>query len=339
MQQFLSVLKACQRTTGWSLVVLLACSLFLIGSCGRQEDRLTIPTVVKLTTTPWFKRMEVGIKRFGSETGHNCYLVGPPRADATLQVQIIEDLIDEGVDAIAVVPFSPETLDPVLEKAMDRGLVVVTHEASDQQHCNYDIEAFDNARYGAHLMTRLAECMGGKGAYAVFVGNLSSRTHNEWVDSAIAYQEQLFPEMELIGSRSESFDDAVRAYGSASQILDRNPDIRGLLGTAATDVVGIGRAVAERSLEAETCVVGTSLPSIAGTLLATGSIDMISFWDPADAGYVMNLIAVKALQGETIRSGDDLGVDGYRDIRVTGSVIYGNAWIDVDIENASQYPF
>ena len=339
MQQLRSGLRVRRCAAGWSLIFVLAGSLPSIGSCGRQGETLTIPTVVKLTTTPWFQRMEIGIERFRSETGHNCYLVGPPRADATLQVQIIEDLIEEEVDAIAVVPFSPETIDPVLEKAMDRGIVVITHEASDQQHCTYDIEAFDNAKYGAHLMARLAECMGGKGAYAVFVGNLSSKTHNEWADSAVAYQERMFPEMELIGSRFESYDDVVRAYESAAQILDRNPDVRGFLGSGATDVVGIGRAVAERSLEAETCVVGTSLPSISGAYLATGSIDMISFWDPADAGYAMSLVAVKLLQGEAIRSGDDLGVDGYRDIRVTGSVIYGNAWIDVDAENASQYPF
>jgi simple sugar transport system substrate-binding protein len=317
----------------------LAFMLFPMSGCNEPEERPTIATVVKLTTTPWFQRMKVGIDRFGNEAKHDCFLIGPPRADANLQVQIIEDLIERKVDAVTVVPFSPETLDPVLEKAMSQGLIVVTHEAPGQQHCNFDIEAFDNAEYGEHMMNRLAECLGGKGKYAVFVGNLSSESHNEWADSAVAYQEEMFPEMELLGSRSETFDDAVRAYQRTVSILDRYPDVRGFLGCSATDVAGIGRAVAERSLETETCVFGTSLPSISGGYLATGAVDSISFWDPADAGYVMNLVAARLLRGEKVQSGDDLGVEGYRNVRVAGSVIYGSAWIDVNSENVSKHAY
>ena len=47
-------------------------------------------------------------------------------------------------------------------------------------------------------------------------------------------------------------------------------------------------------------MVGTSLPSIAGKLIETGAVDLISFWDPADAGYAMASLAKKILDGEKI---------------------------------------
>jgi simple sugar transport system substrate-binding protein len=66
---------------------------------------------------------------------------------------------------------------------------------------------------------------------------------------------------------------------------------------------------------------------------------MISFWDPADAGYAMNLVALKALQGVEIKTGDDLGVLGYESVVVKDRVIYGQAWVDVTRDNVDQYPF
>ncbi|MBN1507388.1 MAG: hypothetical protein JW955_11110 [Sedimentisphaerales bacterium] len=55
------------------------------------------------------------------------------------------------------------------------------------------IEAFDNAAYGAHLMDPLARCMGRQGEYAVFVGRLTSKSHNDWIDAAIARQKRDYP--------------------------------------------------------------------------------------------------------------------------------------------------
>jgi simple sugar transport system substrate-binding protein len=66
----------------------------------------------------------------------------------------------------------PTQLDPVLQKAMDAGIAVITHEASNQNSMHWDIEAFDNKAFGAGLMDRLAAEMGEEGEYAVFVGSL-----------------------------------------------------------------------------------------------------------------------------------------------------------------------
>ncbi len=60
------------------------------------------------------------------------------------------------VDAICVVPFSVEAVEPVRKKARDRGIVVISHEASSQVNADAIIEPFDNAEYSRHLMDHLA---------------------------------------------------------------------------------------------------------------------------------------------------------------------------------------
>ncbi|TSA79625.1 autoinducer 2 ABC transporter substrate-binding protein [Deinococcus detaillensis] len=331
-----------KKTWTFSALGLLVLGVSLHGA-DAQTKKYNMVTVVKITGINWFNRMEEGVKKYAKDSGNNATQTGPSTADAAQQAAIIEDLIAKKPDAIAVVPFSPETLEPVLKKAMSRGIKVITHEADNQVNTLYDIEAFDNVAFGANLNVRLAKCMGGSGKWAVFVGSLTSKTHNQWADGGIANAKKN-PGMVLVESKQETADDAEQAYQKAKELIRKYPDIKGFQGSASTDVAGIGRAVEEAGLENKTCVYGTSLPSIAGKYMDSGAVDGIGFWDPADAGYVMNKVAQLVLQGKKITNGMDLGVKGYNKVSVTkgkgaGMIIRGNAFVDVDKANYKSYPF
>jgi simple sugar transport system substrate-binding protein len=320
------------------------------GALMEVTNEYTMATVVKLTGIAWFDRMEEGVTWFGEDyPSVTAFQQGPAQADAALQVQVIEDLVAQGVDSICVIPFQPETVEPVLERALAEGIVVVAHEASNQQNINFDIEAFDNSAYGRHLMDHLAERMGGEGEYAVFVGSLTSRTHNEWVDAAIAHQLENYPNMTLVGDKNESFDDPQVAYERMQELLIAYPNLKGVQGSASTDVAGVGQAVEEAGLQDQIAVVGTSLPSIAGDLIETGAVDLISFWDPALAGYACNQIALMQLEGtlppelaEGELPADGFGfanLPGYESLTLDGKVFYGSAWVDVTIDNVGDWDF
>ena len=188
-------------------------------------------------------------------------------------------------------------------------------------------------------MDHLANCMKEEGQYAVFVGSLASKTHNEWVDAAVAHQLEKYPRMTLVGSKNESYDDQQKSHDKALELLRAFPRLRGFEGSSSIDVPGIGRAVEERGLEGKVCVIGTGLPSQTAQYLDSGAINLISFWDPADAGYAMNKVAQLVIAGKKIANGDNLGVLGYENVTVDGKIIYGQAWVDVTKANVAKYPF
>jgi simple sugar transport system substrate-binding protein len=302
----------------------------------------TIATVVKLDGIAWFDRMREGVKKFGRETGHKCFLLGPSQADAALQVQIVEDVIARGVDAICIVPFSVEAVEPVLRKARRRGIIVVSHEASNQVNADAIIEPFDNFAYGAHLMDHLAGLVGQKGQYAVFVGSLTSKSHNEWIDGAIERQRKEYPQMELVTERIEEYDNQNLAYEKTKELLKAYPDLRGIQGSASTTAAGAGLAVEEKGLQEKVMVVGTGLVSQCRPYLESGGTKLISLWDPADAGYVMNEMAVMLLEGKKLANDADLGVPGYQRLRQDtekANLFYGSAWVDITRENMDAYNF
>ncbi len=307
------------------------------------QKKWTIDTVVKITGIAWFNRMEQGVNEYAKTSGNNAKQSGPSQADAAQQIRVIEDLIAKKPDAIAVVPMDPATLEAVFKKAADRGIKVVTHEADSQKNTLYDIEAFDNVAFGANLNKRLEKCMGGAGKWTVFVGSLGSKTHNQWADGGIASAKKN-SKMELVDAKQETADDADKAYEKAKEIIAKYPDIKGFQGSASTDVAGIGRAVEEAGLNDKVCVFGTSLPSIAGKYLETGAVDGIGFWDPKDAGIIMNKVAQMVLEGKKITNGMNLGIKGYEKVSVTkgagaGMIIRGAAFVDVDKTNMKNYPF
>lgn len=304
--------------------------------------RFRIATVVKVDGIPWFARMREGVKRFAQDTGYDAFTVGPAKADGALQAQLILELLEQPLDAICVVPFSVAAVEPVLKQARNKGIVVVSHEASNQENADCILEPFDNRAWGEHLMKNLAKYMGHQGEYSIIVGNVHSRSHMEWSDAAISYQQRFYPQMKNVVGRIEDHDNSARAYAQTRELLARYPDLRGILCLTMTSCPAAALAAETAGVQNRLNILGVSLVSACKSFLENGSLKMISFWDPADAGYAMNVIAVKILQGEKIEEGTDLGVSGYTSLRVDPrkpNLFYGTGWIDVDKDNMSDYPF
>jgi simple sugar transport system substrate-binding protein len=331
-----------------SLVFMLvvACA---VGASRGQGDRkaetkkkIRIVTVVKRTGIGWFERMEKGIKQFAAQNGVDATMTGAADADPQKQADIIRKLIAEKPDAITVVPNSPEALEGILKQARAAGIKVVTHEASNQVNTDVDIEAFDNLAYGSHLMDELASCMGGSGKYVAFVGHTTARSHMRWATAAYERARQKYPKVVRISAPVETAERLETAYQNAKELLARHPDLEGFEGSSVVDVAGIGRAVREAGAQRRTCVMGTSLPSVAGEFLDDGAVDKMFLWDPLVAGQAQTKLALMLIKGQKIAPGLDLGLPGYRSLkRIPGTPhgLAGSSWITVDKSNVKQYPF
>jgi simple sugar transport system substrate-binding protein len=314
------------------------------GKSSKPPKEWKIALVPKDSTNAWFVRMEVGVKQFAKDTGLNAFQKGPAKTDAAMQAQVIQDLIAQGVDAIAVVPVDPAALEPVLGEALSKGIVVVTHEASFQQNTMYDLEAFDNAQYGAFIMDNLAKAMGGKGTYTTMVGHVTNASHNEWADGGVAHQKVKYPGMQLLEAekRVESEDNLERAYERAKELFKKYPNLKGIMGTSSKDAPGTARAIQELGLKGKVFVAGTGLASECGRYIQDGTLLSVTLWDPKDAGYAMMSLATKILKGEKIQDGLNLGLKGYENLKFAkGSqkVLLGSGWISINKDNLSQFNF
>lgn len=270
------------------------------------QDESRVGVVVKIGGIPWFNSMEAGIKARADELGIDAFMIGPTSADPALQVRAIEDLIAQGVDAIGVVPNDAEVLEPVLARARQQGIKVITHESPGQKNVDWNFEMVSAVGFGIAHAELLARRMGGEGKYAMYVGSLTVPLHNAWADAAVEYLGEKYPGMELVADR---FGVAERVDDSRSTALDlmrAHPDLGGFLAFGSQGPIGAGRAVVERRKVGEVFVVGPFSPGQGRRLVHNDAITGGFMWNPAQAGEVFVTLADMLINGEEITDGMDI---------------------------------
>ncbi len=314
----------------------------------------TIMTTVKLLGIGWFDRTEVMVNEFAANTGNNCYQTGPSECDAAATNQLLEDAISSGVDAICIIPFSPSSADSVLAKARAQGIKVISHEATDQVECDYDIEAFQNAEFGETIMEYVAKGMGGEGEYYTTVGGLTATSQCQWEEGGYNLQQEKYPNMTAVERKIETNDEQAKSKSIMAEMINKYPDLKGYQGATSQDAPGGAEAVAEANLIGKITVAGCSMPSIASKQLEEGSLYAMAMWDPGMSVYAMHTLAVMMLDGNGDLINEDLdlsaasgypgGLAGYEKLTfVDGAgdgnkVIYANAILVCDtVEKMEDY--
>lgn len=270
------------------------------------QDKPSMGVVVKIGGIPWFNAMETGIKEKGEELGMDAFMVGPVSADPALQVRAIEDLIARNVAVIGVVPNDETALEPVLEKARAAGIKVVSHEGPGLQNVDWNFEMASAAGFGEAHAELLAQKMGGKGEYAVFVGSLTVPLHNAWADAANEYMAANYPDIKKIGERygvAENVDDSRK---TALDLIAANPDLGGFLAFGSQGPIGAGRAIEERRLGGKVHVLGPFSPGQGQKLVKGGIISGGYMWNPAEAGRVFVTMGKMLIDGDEIAAGTDI---------------------------------
>ncbi len=298
------------------------------------QDKPTMGVVVKIGGIPWFNAMEVGIQEQGAALGVDATMVGPTSADPALQVRAIEDLIAKGVDVIGVVPNDANAIEPVLQKAREAGIKVVTHESPAQKNVDWNFEMASSKGFGEAHAKMLAEAMGGKGSYAVYVGSLTVPLHNEWADYAIAYLKENYPDMKLIGDRygvAENVDDSRK---TALDLIAANPDLTGFLAFGSQGPIGIGRALEETRKVGEIAVYGPFSPGQGRQLVKEGAISGGFMWNPMEAGRVFVRIGDMLVKGEAITDGTT--IEGLGVVHPDGTNIIVDALIPINKETVDE---
>lgn len=277
-----------------------------VGFASATAAETTMGIVVKIGGIPWFNAMEDGITRRAAELGVSAEMIGPVSADPALQVQAIEDLIAKGVDVIGVVPNDEAALEPVLAKARDAGIIVISHEGPGLQNVDWNFELASAEGFGEAHARLLSEQTEEGGTYAVYVGSLTVPLHNAWADAAIAWMEENRPDLVPVGDRygvAENVDDS---RSTALDLIGANPDLRGFLAFGSQGPIGAGRAVEERRKTGEIHVMGPFSPGQGRSMIHDGVLTGGYMWNPAQAGEVFVTLGQMLANGEEIEAGTDV---------------------------------
>lgn len=303
-------------------------------------DTPTIAFVPKVMGQAWWDYVQKNVEEWAADTGIEVIYKGPTEVDAAAQVKIMTDLVNQGVDILCFSPNDPAACEAICKEARDKGIIVISTEASGMENIDYDVEAFDETGLGGFLMDQLASQMGGSGQYITMVGSMTMESQNNWADAAVARQKDAYPDMELVpDARVADDSDAEKAYQLTKEMIQKYPDLKGILGTGSFDAPGAARAIQELGLTGKVFAISVAMPLEVKDYLQDGTLGSVALWDPGISAKVMLNLGVKMFNGEEIAAGVDLGEEGYDAVDIQGKVIVGEGQIAVTMDNVDDFGF
>ncbi|WP_368297517.1 autoinducer 2 ABC transporter substrate-binding protein [Cytobacillus firmus] len=305
------------------------------------DDKLTIAVVPKLVGIPYFNASEKGAIKAGEELGVNVIYTGPTEADAAQQVKVVEDLISQNVDVIAVAPNDPASLTPVLKKAKEQGITVMDWDTpADQSVVELSVHQIDDEGYGRHIAKSLVEQMGSEeGEIAILTGGLSAANLNSWIDGAKKELEENYPNLKLVTDIIPTDEKQPVAYQKTLDLIKAYPDLKGIMAFSTIAPIGAAQAVQEKGLQDKIAVVGTALPNDSKPFLEDGSLDVAILWEPDKLGYLTVALAKDLAEGKNPEDGQDVSGVGKIELWDDNKTVIMGPPTDFTAENAGDYDF
>jgi rhamnose transport system permease protein len=263
--------------------------------------RLTIAMMPKAKGDPYFVSCRAGAEEAAKELGVDLIWDGPTGLDAAKQSEVVENWITRKVDAIAVSVENRESISPVLRKARDRGIRVVTWDAdADPLARDVFINQATPEGIGNALTDEAARLMNGSGSFAIITGALSAANQNAWMGFITARLRAKYPGISLAVVRP-SDDDRDKAFAETQTVLKVYPALKLVMAISAPAVPGAAEAVRQAG-RSNVSVIGLSLPNINKPYVHSGIVQTIVLWNTKDLGY-LTVHAAARLAGGSMPNG------------------------------------
>jgi rhamnose transport system substrate-binding protein len=279
------------------------------GDDGGGGGDVTVAFVPKLQGIPYFEAMNTGGQAACEELGCTWLYQGPVEADPAAQADIVRSYIQQGVDALIVAPNDPDSMAPLLKEAQDAGISVAT---SDTDAPNSVREVFvsqaSTEGIGQALTDALLEAMGGSGKYAIVSCGQTAENLNSWIEVQRAYTAQKYPEAEIVDVVYAGEDQA-RATQLATDLMNANPDLTGLVGECTSSAPGVAQAVQDAGRVGEVFTVGLGTPQSMKPYLEARSSSAAILWDVENLGYLTAWAGAQLAAGRQFQPTNNVSPD------------------------------
>ncbi|WP_210529598.1 sugar-binding protein [Rubellimicrobium arenae] len=213
------------------------------------QDSYTFALVPKAMNNPFFDLARDGCMAAAEEMGITCNYIGPGEHTEMEQVQIVQDLISQGVDGIAVAPSNAPAMARALRAAVDAGIPVMTWDSDllpEDVALRSTYVGTKNYDIGVELANIAKSRHPDGGTVCLQTGGAAAANHNERL---LGVRETLSGESlgappgepltgqggwtEISGCPLITDDDGNKAVQGMTDILAANPELTAFISTGA----------------------------------------------------------------------------------------------------------
>jgi ribose transport system substrate-binding protein len=281
---------------------LAACAALVLGfaSSGCQTNKKkTIAVIPKGTSHQFWVSVENGARKAGVDFNVDIIWSGPPQeTEYGRQLEILDSMINRGVDGIAVAATEKKVLNQSLERAAAAGIPVTVFDSGVETDNYVSFVATNNYAAGALGAKELAKLIGGKGNVAVMMnmpGSVSTVDRERGFTETIARE---FPEIKIVATQFGMADRA-KAMAAAENILTAHGKLDGIFASSEPSSVGFSQALKGHGFAGKIRFVAFDSSESMIEDMKAGVIDAMVVQDPAKMGYEAVRTVVDKLNGKT----------------------------------------
>ncbi|WP_127538703.1 substrate-binding domain-containing protein [Paenibacillus illinoisensis] len=189
----------------------------------------------------YWKSVLKGFEDAGDALGVTVEYRGATRYDPKEQTTIIEQAIARKPAGIAISAIDPQSLIPVINKALDAGIPVVLFDADAPDSRAYSFLGTDNYQAGVTAADKMAELLGREGEVAVLTMP-GQQNHEERTEGFRNTIRDRYPSMKVV-EIADGHGDAMKSRDEALRMMKTYPELGGIFVTEATGAAGVGEAV------------------------------------------------------------------------------------------------
>ena len=279
---------------------LVASALMATSAAGAwAADQPKVAFVPQIVGIPYFKAMQDGGERAAKQFGVDFIYSGPVDTNPMDQLQIVQNLIAQGVNAISVSVLDASSIAPVVAQAKAKNIKLFTSDsdAPDSGRAVYVAQATDEG-LGDTIIDQMVDRVGDHATTGIVSGEATASNLNAWISFMQKRVKEKYPNVTLLKPQFAG-GTASRAAQISTDLMSSHPDLKGIIAVASTTCPGVAQAIETADKIGKVIGAGYCSPNTARSYLKSGSFGYSVLWDPEKLGYLTVWAGKQLIDGKS----------------------------------------
>lgn len=298
----------------------------------------------KFTGIPPFTQANQGAASLASQWGYKLSYGGPTTASASQQVTFINNAVANGNKGIFISADNPSAVAPALERAMQKGVQVVSFDSDVLPQARKIYVQGTSASQIANIeLEMLGSQIGYNGDFAILSAQATDSNQVLWNKKLVAELKTnpKFKNMHLVAIVNPPDDGTPSAVQYTQSIIKEYPSIKGIIAPTTIAVAAAAQVMQQQGLCNKYVVTGLGDPAQMKSFVTSGCVKQFALWSFATEGKVA-MCAMHALLTHKVtgKQGETFSCPGMSDLTIgaQGTVTAGPPVVFSN-KNLSAYTF
>ena len=264
-------------------ILLVAVMALSMAACGGASGDATYAIVCKDASNPYMLKMIEGFQKSCDAIGVKMITKSPESATVDGQIQIVNQLISQGVKGIAIAANDAAALENVISEAKKAGIVVVTLD-SDTKGSEMFVNQAGVEQVAQVLVDSCYDMAGGEGEFAILSASSTATNQNAWIDAMKEIlKDAKYAKLTLVETVYGD-DEPQKSTDEMQNLMTKYPNLKVVCCPTTVGILAAAKVVANDP-SCTIKIAGLGLPSEMKDYVGEGKpCPYMYLWNPIEVG-------------------------------------------------------